>query len=952
MRHRRGVAYALVTVAALLLLPLAGVATTAAPPVAPVVPAKGPAAGPDWSRTLERIASGVVSIQIDGVRAFDTEWNTSAQATGFVIDAARGLILTNRHVVTPGPVTAQAVFQNREEVPLYPVYRDPVHDFGVYRYDPAALRFIKPAELPLYPAGAQIGTEIRVVGNDAGEQLSILAGTLARLDREAPNYGSGRYNDFNTFYYQAASSTSGGSSGSPVLDIHGRVVALNAGGSTGAASSFYLPLDRVVRAIRFIREGRAVPRGTLQTVFDYTPFDELRRLGLAAGTEAATRRGHPKSTGMLVVTEVQPGSQADGVLAVGDILVSLGGRSLVDFVTLEDVLDDRVGGEVELVVERGGQRRTERLRVQDLEEITPAEFIEIGDGIIHALSWQMARHLNVPVRGVFVASPGYVLGSAGVPRGAVLLEIAGRRLERLADVEAVLDTLGDGARATVRYITSDDTRAQQLRVVRMDRRWFPARKCHRDDQSGIWPCVPLAAGPPPDGREPGSARFARTGDPVGDALAPSLALVYFVMPYSVSGVTERSYYGTGVVVDADRGLIAVDRNTVPVALGDVRITFAGTVEVPGRVEYVHPLHNLAVVSYDPRLLGDTPIRAARFESRELRSGEEVSAVGLRPDHKLQVRATRVASVDPTYLPVSRTLQFRDANLETVSLVNAPGDYDGVLADRHGRVLALWSSFAFERGRELEQENRGVPAEYVLEMLEHLRTGRPIYSLEAEFQTFALSTARQLGVGDDWIRRIEAHNPERRSVLGILRLTAGTPAARLLQPGDLVLAVDGQIVHRFREVELAVARESVELTIWRDGAEHRITVPTVPLDGGDVDRILMWAGVTLQAPHRAMAAQRGIEPTGVFVAYFLYGSPASRYQLVAGRRITEVDGEPVADLDAFVRAVSGRPNRSSLRLKTIQWNGAVDVITLKLDTHYWPTYELRREAQGWVRRDLP
>jgi S1-C subfamily serine protease len=146
-----------------------------------------PSAPANWAQTLERIASGVVSIQIDSTRAFDTEWNTSAQATGFVIDAKRGLILTNRHVVTPGPVTAQATFQNREEVQLYPVYRDPVHDFGIYRYDPAKLKFIQPAELPLYPAGAVIGREIRVVGNDAGEQLSILAGTLARWIARRPN---------------------------------------------------------------------------------------------------------------------------------------------------------------------------------------------------------------------------------------------------------------------------------------------------------------------------------------------------------------------------------------------------------------------------------------------------------------------------------------------------------------------------------------------------------------------------------------------------------------------------------------------------------------------------------------------------------------------------------------------------------------------------------------------
>jgi S1-C subfamily serine protease len=133
----------------------------------------------------------------------------------------------------------------------------------------------------------------------------------------------------------------------------------------------------------------------------------------------------------------------------------------------------------------------------------------------------------------------------------------------------------------------------------------------------------------------------------------------------------------------------------------------------------------------------------------------------------------------------------------------------------------------------------------------------------------------------------------------------------------------------------------------------MTIPlqTVVLSGRDVDRVLVWAGATLQPPHRPMAVQRGIEPEGVFIAFFMYGSPASRYKLWAGRRITEVDGIPVPDLDAFIRAVSGRPDGASVRLKTVSWNDSVDITTLRLDQHYWPAYELTRTDTGWKRVPL-
>jgi S1-C subfamily serine protease len=387
------------------------------------------------------------------------------------------------------------------------------------------------------------------------------------------------------------------------------------------------------------------------------------------------------------------------------------------------------------------------------------------------------------------------------------------------------------------------------------------------------------------------------------------------------------------------------------SLGDVRITFAGTLEVPGRVAWVHPLHNLAVVAYDPALVGETPVRSAELSTARVRPGDELFVVGLKGDHRLVAQSSEVASIDAVQFPLSRTLRFRDTNLETISLVNPPSDFDGVLVDEAGRVLSLWSSFAYQSGQDLQQVNKGVPADILQDLLGHVVDGTPVHSLEVELVGIPLASARSLGLDEDWARRLETDDPDRRQALQVLRVVAGTPAAEKLRPGDLILSVDGEVVNSFREAERLSQKPVVGLVVWRGGEALTFDLETVALDGRSVERILLWAGALLQEPHRAMAAQRGIEPTGVYVAYFNYGSPATRYGLWAGRRIVEVDGRPTPDLDAFVAAVSGRPDRASVRLKTVTWNSGVEIITLKLDNRYWPAYELVHGPSGWERRPL-
>ena len=736
------------------------------------------------------------------------------------------------------------------------------------------------------------------------------------------------------------------------VDIQGRGVALNAGGATGNASSFYLPLARVKRALELIQAGQPVTRGTLQTVFTYAPYDELRRLGLDPRTEEEVRRAFPAYTGMLVVAEVQPGSPADGALQPGDILRKVNGQYVTQFEPLSAVLDDSVGKPVKLELSRGGQAIAASVSVGDLHAITPAAYLDFGESIVHSLSYQQARHFNLPVRGAYVANPGYLLGAAGIPRGAVILGVDGQDIAGLDDFERAIAALGHGDRAALRYSTIDDPNGSQLRSMRMDRRWFPARRCTRDDAQGTWACADIAAGPPPKAVTGGSTTFVKQPDPRGARLAPSLVGVSFDMPYSVSGITERNYYGTGLLVDAARGLVVVDRNTVPVSIGDVRLTFAGTLEVPGRVEYVHPLHNLALVSFDPALVGETPVRAAEFERRELVPGEPVWVIGLGRDGDIKVRGTQIGDLEPLALPLSRTMRFRDTNLDVATLTSTPGVEDGVVVDKAGRVRGLWSSFAFESGRETQQLSRAVGIDLVADMVERHRDGRPLYSLEAEFTPQPLASARRLGLSADWLRRLEVAGGAKRQVLTVTRLVGGAPAQKLLRQGDLLLAIDGKVVTRFRDVERAVANQAaVRATVWRDKGELEVEVPTEPLSGNDVDRVVQWGGATLQAPHRAMLAQRGMPPVGVYVSYFAYGSPATRYGLFPGRRIVEVDGTPTPDLDSFLKVVTGREDRAAVRLRTITWNNAPEVITLKLDKHYWPAYEMRRNGDGWERREL-
>jgi S1-C subfamily serine protease len=133
----------------------------------------------------------------------------------------------------------------------------------------------------------------------------------------------------------------------------------------------------------------------------------------------------------------------------------------------------------------------------------------------------------------------------------------------------------------------------------------------------------------------------------------------------------------------------------------------------------------------------------------------------------------------------------------------------------------------------------------------------------------------------------------------------------------------------------------------------MTVEVEPqkMSGEGTTRAVLWSGALLQTPHAALSAQYGMPPGGVYVSRHWYGSPSTRYRLEATSRIVEVDGQPITNLDSFLAAVASKKDRDAVRLKTLNLDGKPDVITLKLDLEFWPTYELHLIDGVWERIGL-
>ncbi|NND89288.1 MAG: hypothetical protein HKN42_00390 [Granulosicoccus sp.] len=901
-----------------------------------------------WARTVSRAADSVVSLQLSQLRTFDDSLQGGSNATGFVVDAERGIVLTNRHVVGSGPIRLSATFQNQERVDAVPLYRDPIHDFAFLRYNPEDLQYARPASLQLRPDKVSTGMNIRVIGSDGGEQLSILPGTIARLDREVPSYGRYGYNDFNTFYLQAASGTSGGSSGSPVIDFDGDVVALNAAANVKTASSFFLPLPRIAHALAQLQSGKAIERGGFQTLFVHQPFRELRRLGLDQATEDSVRVNNYSTTGMLTVGQVIPGGVAETILEPGDILMSIAGSLVTDFVSLEALLDASIGKTLSVDFIRQGVVSTAGIRVADLNALAPDEFLELGDAILQDMSIQHARAMHRAQQGVVVMNPGYVFTRANVPKGALIIELEGRPVH---DIEQFMEALGETAgvlKKRVRYIVPGREFSSELAQIQIDDRWFRNRACVRVDDARFWECREVKL-PVADARKPADLVSVPTyRDKLLDQVAPAMTRVDFSIPYAADNVYARHFKGVGIVVDKEAGLIAVDRNTVPIGLGDVEITFFGSLVIPGEVVFLHPRHNLALVRYDTAQLQGARFQAVTLSESNTALPAELTMIGYRADgtfrrHPIDDISRLTIGFNAPGLP-----RFQQSAIDVYGLPNVPPSLGGPLVDERGVVHAVYMSFAYEEDREIRQREWAMPAALIRESLRIYRSGVPYYSLDARLSYQPLSVARQYGLPDDWLLRYNELPADIRRVLYVTQLVPGTDAAGKLVSGDMILAIDDQLVSELFTAETLAQRPAIELTLLRGGKLMSVEIAPSELDTLGTRRIVSWSGATFQSPFTDISYQKAVNFPGVYIADTEDGSPAIWDGLYRNRFVVAVDGQPVEDLDGFVDLVSELEQDQITRLTVMSMSGRKQIITVQPEYNFWPTFELRRGPDGWAR----
>ena len=724
------------------------------------------------------------------------------------------------------------------------------------------------AALELRPDLARVGSEIRVVGNDAGEKLSILSGVISRLDRNAPEYGEG-YSDFNTNYIQAAAAASGGSSGSPVVNVDGYAVALQAGGrADGAATDYFLPLDRPLRALKCIRNGEHVARGTVQIQWMIKPFDECRRLGLTPEWEAEIRKSFPKETGMLVAEVVLPEGPADKKIEEGDVLVKVNGKLLTQFIPLDSTLDSHVGKTISILVQRGGEDVEVDLDVGDLHAITPDRFVTVAGGSFHDLSYQQARLYAIPVKGVFVCEAAGSFRFENTESGWLIESIDQKKTPNLATFIEVMKGVPDRARVVVTYKHLRDLHTLNTSIIYVDRHWTSKmRMAVRNDKTGLWDFTDLAdplPAAPPVPRKADFIKLDSVAHPAAGDVIRSFVRISCTMPVKLDGFPRARKIGFGLVVDAEKGLVVVSRAIVPYDLCDLSVTVADSIIVDAKVRFMHPLANYAIIQYDPSLV-QAPVQSAKLATEAIKQGASTIFLGFNQNLRAVVAQTTVTDITTVAIPSNASApRYRAINLDAITVDTGLSGQcgNGVLVAEDGTVQALWLSYLGERSAHSNKDveyHLGLATPTLIHVVSQIQQDivPRLRILNIETNTVQMSQVRIMGVSESWIAKVTEANPSRHQLFMVRKIDCAPSTghdSQSLQEGDIILTLNGKLITHVAQLDIMYDHDYLDALVVRGGKELALRVPTIPTEDLETDRAVMFCGAVLHRPHHAVRQQ--------------------------------------------------------------------------------------------------
>ena len=346
-----------------------------------------------------------------------------AAGSGVIVDAARGYVLTNHHVIKDAEQVL-VTLKDRRQFQARVIGSDPGTDVAVVQIearDLVALRFGDSDQL-------NVGDYVIAIGNPFGIGQTVTSGIVSALGR------SGLSPEGFEDFIQTDASINPGNSGGALVNLRGELIGINtaiigpAGGNVGI--------------------GFAVPANMSRTVMNQiVKYGEVRRgrLGIDMidlSPEIAKRVGVASLDGVAIAA-VQPGSPAEQAgLRDRDVITAMNGRAIRSAAELRARLAlVAIGEELELRVVRGAETRTVRVKVAAVQQVTGAD----GQAVpqlagMRVVEIERGSPLYQRVQGIIVASveEGSRAWQAGLRAGDIIYAVNRRRIRTVAELVSAL----------------------------------------------------------------------------------------------------------------------------------------------------------------------------------------------------------------------------------------------------------------------------------------------------------------------------------------------------------------------------------------------------------------------------------------------------------------------------------------------------------------------------------